>query len=246
MIYAVGSYKSKIVISGPIVEIYKYELPVINGFKIDSRDKIGRSGEASEEQRIVNREKVLNRARRDLRRLVNTNIKDISKFVTLTFSENIQDFEVANYEFKKFRQRLQRYLKQKVEYVCVPEFQKRGAIHFHVVFFNVPYIKNTKLSELWGQGFVKINRIDNVDNVGAYICKYMSKDFDVDERLRGYKCYFSSRGLDKPIEIKENDLVESVEDSLKGQLPVYENQFSNEHNTVSYCQYNMNKAKLER
>ena len=178
--------------------------------------------------------------------MINTNIQQNSKFVTLTFSDNVQDFETANYEFKKFRQRLERYLKHKVSYVCVPEFQKRGAIHYHLLMFNVPYIANLKLSEIWGQGFIKINSIKNVDNVGAYVCKYMSKDMNTDERLRGYKCYFSSRGLDKPIEVKEKDLVKSIADSVQGQSPVYINKFTNDYNTVSYTQYNMNNNVTQK
>lgn len=236
----VKSYKSKVIISGNIIEVYDYEKEVLEGFDNKSKGK-GRRCYANDEEKIKNRELVLARARRDLRRLINTNIKDISKFVTLTFADNVQDFDVANYEFKKFRQRLERYLKHKVEYVCVPEFQKRGAIHFHVVMFNVPYIKNLDLQKIWGQGYVRINKIDNVDNMGAYVCKYMSKDFIDDERMRGKKCYFSSRKLDKPIEIKEKELIESVRDSLQADSLVYENTFKNDYNTTNYKQYNMKR-----
>lgn len=235
------------VISGPIVEVYEYEREILEGFSLGKESKsLGRSSEASPEDKEINREKVYNRAKRDLRRLINTNIQQESKFVTLTFADNVQDFETANHEFTLFIKRLSYYLGHKVSYVCVPEFQKRGAIHYHLLMFNVPYIENSKLRDIWGQGFVRINGIKEVDNVGAYVCKYMSKDMNTDERLRGYKCYFSSRGLDKPIEIKEKDLVKSVEDSIEGQSPVYVNKFTNEHNTVSYSQYNMNKVKIER
>lgn len=239
------SYNSKVVISGSIIEFYDYEENILEGFDIKEHHDCGRNHEAKEEDKKTNREKVLNRARRDLRRLVNTNIKDYSKFITLTFADNIQDFEVANYEFKKFRQRLERYLKRKIEYVCVPEFQKRGAIHFHVVMFNVPYIKHKDLSDLWSNGFVRINRIDSVDNVGAYICKYMSKDFDTDERLKGKKCYFTSRKLDKPVEIKEKELIENLANSLPADSLVYENTFDNDFNKTRYKQYNIKRSKIE-
>ena len=109
--------------------------------------------------------------------------------------------------------------------------------------FNVPYIKHSELSDIWGQGYIKINRIDSVDNVGAYICKYMSKDFDIDDRLKGHKCYFTSRKLDKPIELKEENLVESVRNSLQADELVYENEFKNEYNSTHYLQFNMKKSK---
>lgn len=240
-----NSYRSKAIVSGNIIEFYYYEQSVLEGFTVKNECNCGRNSEANEAEKLKNREKVLNRARRDLRRLVNTNIKDFSKFVTLTFAENVQDFETANYEFKKFRQRLERFLKLKIQYVCVPEFQKRGAIHFHVVMFNVPYIKHSDLSELWNNGFVKINRIDNVTNVGAYICKYMSKDFDSEDRLKGKKCYFASRRLDKPTVLKDKGLIENLANSLPAYSCVYEQIFENDFNKTHYRQYNLKSLKIE-
>ena len=237
------SYISKVVISGDILEFYNYSVPILEGYIEKKKGSSGRQAIADEKDKKINREKVLSRARRDLRRLINTNIRDISKFMTLTFADNIQDFDVANYEFKKFIQRLSYELHTKVEYVCVPEFQKRGAIHYHVLMFNVPYIASKRLRELWGQGFIRINKIDSVTNVGAYICKYMQKDFDTDDRLMGKKCYFSSRKLEKPVVIKDKDLVKSVEDSMQSQLPTYENTFKNDYNTTQYRQYNMKNTK---
>ena len=238
----VRSYKSRVVVSGDIVEVYDYSVPILEGYTVKT-PSCGRGSSADDGDKLINRDKVLNRARRDLRRLVNTNICDNSKFVTLTFADNVQDFKVANKEYMLFVKRLNYFLKSKVEYICVPEFQKRGAIHFHVVLFNVPYIDSNKLRELWGQGYVKINRIDNVDNVGAYICKYMSKDFDSDDRLKGKKCYFSSRKLNKPVEIKDENLVESVRNSLQADKLVYENEFKNDYNSTHYLQFNMKKTK---
>lgn len=51
-----------------------------------------------------------------------------------------------------------------------------------------------EIAEVWRHGFVDLFSISHVDNVGAYICKYMSKDFQ-DKRLVGRKCYLCSRGL---------------------------------------------------
>ena len=80
--------------------------------------------------------------------------------------------------------------------------------------FNAPYIKNNKLQEIWGNGFVKINNIDNVDNVGAYVSEYLRQAEKgqghnlEDDRLQGRKSYFSSKGLFKPIEITDKKIVE--------------------------------------
>lgn len=237
-----STYEKKIIISGDIIEVYSYSLPVLEGY-IDVKKKTkGRQKKASESDKEINREKVLNRAARDLRRIINTNINDKSKFVTLTFADNVCDLKTANYEFKKFRQRLEYFLDKRIKYSVVVEFQKRGAVHFHTIFFNIPYIKNSDLENLWGNGFVKINKIDNVDNVGAYVCKYMTKDL-ADKRLEGNKCYFTSRNLNKPIILKEKDLVDSTVNALQGNNLVYENVFKNDFNTTHYLQYNIKRTK---
>lgn len=244
-ISSVKSYKTKVVMSGNIVEVYEYEKEVIYGFE---DKKTGRSSVADYEDKVNNRGRVLSRAKRDLRRLINVNfIKDKTKFITLTFAYNLTDIEKANYLFKQFMRRLKRHVKSNVQYVVVPEFQKRGAVHYHIVAFNMPYIKNSKLREIWGHGYVKINRIDHVDNLGAYVCKYMSKSLEdeKEDRLLGKKCYYSSRGLKKPIEVKEKDLVKNLTDSLQGHTPNYENTFVNDYNSIDYKQYNLSSLKKE-
>lgn len=66
------------------------------------------------------------------------------------------------------------------------------------------YTESSILQEVWGNGFIKINKIDDIDNVGAYICKYLTK-INSDSRLKGRKCYFNSRGLKKPVQVYLDD-----------------------------------------
>ena len=159
----------------------------------------------------------------DIKRIIDCNFDDRSTFLTLTFKENIQDIERANREFTLFIKRLKRYLKnQELKYIATWELQQRGAIHYHLVLFSVPYIKNDKLSELWGNGFIKINKIkETVKNeaVGVYITKYFVKDLD--KKANQKKAYFSSRNLIKPKETKKkldfdemNDILTDEEDLL--------------------------------
>lgn len=231
-----SSYNKRVVISGNIIEVYGYENSVLYGYKDTKKRVPGRSSVANDEDKDINREKVLSRARKDLRRLINANIQKHSKFLTLTFRDNVQDLDYANNEFKKFIKRLNYHYKIKVKYSTVIEFQKRGAIHYHCVLYNLTQkVDVGVLQDIWGQGFIKINSIDNVDNVGAYVCKYMTKTDD--KRLVGRKMYFNSRGLNKPQEIKESALVEAVVSSLQESTPKYENTFSNEFNNINYKQY---------
>ena len=227
------------IISGDIIEVYEYEKPILEGYKDVKKNSKGRQSVASDEDKALNRAKTLHRASNRVRRLINANIGEHSKFITLTFAENVTNLKKANYEWKKFKQRVEYELGYKLQYVAVVEFQKRGAIHYHVVMFNAPYIKNKRLNELWGHGFVKINRIKHVDNVGAYVTKYMTKDCN-DPRLIGEKMWFSSKGLEEPKEIKDKKSIENVEKSLYW-FQTYANTFSNDYNSIKYTQYNINR-----
>jgi hypothetical protein len=93
---------------------------------------------------------------------------------------------------------------------------------------------------------VKINRIDKVDNVGAYVIKYMTADMD-DKRLQGLKAYNCSKGLDKPVELKswasaDVDALYGVKDSLDGKSPSYASTYESENaGKIVYRQYNFNR-----
>lgn len=247
----VEEYTKKAVISGDIVEIYEYEKPIFVGYEKLEKEKIqGRSSTASMEEKVLNRQRVQNRARRDLKRLINSNAgrhydKETGelyspKFLTFTFADNVTDLDQANREWKKFRLRLEYRLKKKIEYVVVVEFQKRGAVHYHAVFFNLPWTPAKLISQVWGQGFIKINRIEEVDNIGAYVSKYMGKNVE-DDKLIGEKSYFSSRGLFKPVELTDKESVENTASELK-EYQVYETTFQNDYvGLVRYRQFNIRR-----
>lgn len=204
------SYSQKLIISGNVVELYDYDLPVVRS----DRKRIGRAGQngTTEQQKLLNRQKVAARARQTIRRLANANFDKNSKFITLTFKDNVTDLKEANNEFVKFRKRLSRWLGIPLQYIAVLQFQYRGAVHYHLLM-NCPYIDNAVLARLWRHGFVRINRIDNVDNIGAYITRYMTKD-TLDERLAGVKCYFTSHNLKKPEETTDEETISAVLETL--------------------------------
>jgi len=247
---------AKIIQSGDIIEIYDYSQGYIKGFT-DKTEKTGRKSDYKSENYEEHRKQVLQRAKRDLRRLINANHGQYgdqftSKFLTLTFGDLITDVKEANYEFQKFIKRLN-YLvfntkKANLKYNTVIEFQKRGAIHYHVIIYNMPFTKQKIIEETWGNGFIKINKIDDVDNVGAYVAEYLGnaekgQGKDVfDDRLQGKKSYFSSRGLYKPIEITDKKIVEQVATALPSENLTYSATFENEHlGNIIYKQYNLKK-----
>jgi hypothetical protein len=182
------------------------------------------------------------------------------QFLTYTFQENVIDVAVANPIFTNYIKRLNYHTYDSglssLKYVVVPEFQKRGAVHYHAVFFNLPMINSKREFEtgeaasLWGQGFIKKKNITEIPNVGLYMTKYMTKDA-ADRRLVGKKKYFSSRGLIKPVVVTHEYLIEGIMDYLSefkaihGYItkPNEENHYYPENPT--FCAtYNLNPDQL--
>ena len=262
-----STYDIRLIQAGNIIEIIEYEKMILmseneNKNENKLRLKIDESKlEIDDVKQKKNREYVKYKARNDVRRLINANVyqwKDekgdvfLPVFLTLTFAQNIKDLLLANKEFRKFIKRLGNQLAHDqayVKYVAVPEFQKRGAVHYHLVMFNLPYIKARVIEKIWTHGFIKINAIDEVDNVGAYVCKYMTKEDDQD-KLKGQKCYFTSRSINKPEEIKTlsdsktgRKIKEMLNDLSEYKKYVTE-QDSEYYGLIRYTQYNTLKKLI--
>lgn len=187
----------RVIKSGHIVEIYKYQCGIARKhddefFKSNGggRDKEGKEERKEEYSATVNQ-----RARNKIRRLINANFTEDSLFITLTYAENMKDVDQGSYDLKKFLQKMKRKQKD-FQYVAVVEFQKRGAVHYHMLCnYRIEYSTHAELQaheralgKAWGHGFVDIGYKKN-DNAGAYLIKYMTKENN-DDRLRGKKRYF--------------------------------------------------------
>lgn len=143
------------------------------------------------------REDSIARARENLYDLIQANINtnpEITTFITLTFAENVTTLEEANPLFRAFIRRLNKSFALKVKYISVVEFQKRGAVHYHVLFFNLPFFNIHVFEQIWGHGYTNVQSLHDIKNVAAYVAKYLSKE-TLDSRLVGQKVYFSSRNL---------------------------------------------------
>ena len=231
--------KNRIIVTGNIVEFYSYSKGYLSEcqYKPKGREFGSISSDDSKPDGF-DRLRALNRAKRNLRRLINANHQQYgssftSKFLTLTFKENITCLDFASYELEKFIKRLNYRIyqtnKANLRYVCVPEFQERGAVHYHLVIFNMPYFRSDILSDLWGNGFIKINQIEDVDNVGVYISAYLGGEDEFDTRLQGRKSYHCSRGLLKPVEIIDKKKVEQIAAALLEKKPIYSTEFESDY-----------------
>lgn len=237
------NYYEKIVVTGTITEVWRYEKLNVKGGGV--RDGDGRDTEHNYKQHQ-------RRRRNSIRQLICSNFDSGSKFVTLTFDNDrehdIRDVQACNQYFKKFVQRI-KYRYPEFKYVAVIEFQDkngRGAVHYHMIC-NLPFMKKSELAEIWAAGFVKINRIDKVDNVGAYVIKYMTSDVD-DKRLCGENAYLRSKGLEKPLELttwREEDKIKwrEMHTALEMKMPSYSAKYESEAaGHIEYYQYNANRV----
>lgn len=266
-------YNVKVLFSGNVIEVYRYEETRSVGYSIKERglsnsdDEINyETGEiiTKEDRRLQSRKASNIRARNNLRRLITTNFNKNSKFLTLTFKENVQDVELANEIFKRFIFNLNRYLnkvnKPSLSYVAVIEFQDgerrgdkigRGAIHYHLVC-DLKGVGANTIRKYWLnatkelKGNIDIKNIRHVDNVGAYLVKYMTKG-NADKRLIGKKLYQTSRGLEKPKELglamwKPKDRL-ILEDLLKGKKITYSSDYEDKHTggTVNFQEINLSR-----
>lgn len=202
----------KMVVSGKCLEIYEYEnsiwvnkakcmrepLPLTDSQIYDilvNPEKY----EISEARKKDNEKRRVSRAKTNIRRLCQNNFDKAGKLLTLTFA-NTDKFDITS--LSECHSRLTYFYEQlrakypDIKYLTVPEFQKRGAVHYHLVL-NLPFVPVEELRALWPYGFIKINKINNPSRVGGYIAKYLAKNV-LDERFAHHRCYSTSLNLDKP------------------------------------------------
>ena len=243
----IEKYLQKLVITGKIVTYYKYKKWQFYNFtrKKDRQISINERNFRSKYSNV--------RASRMIRGLVNSN-PQLNKFLTLTFADNVKDLSVANYEFKKGCQRIRDKF-GKWSYVAIVEFQERGAVHYHLVC-DLDYIPKKFLEKVWNNGFIQINRIRvqkevggyfvknlcnyNVHNLGAVSSSHGTKDnYQVEsERLAGRKKFFSSRGLNRPIELrKKSEVKDFVDKFLFKKQPFFEKIFVSDFDEVEYKEF---------
>lgn len=239
----------KVVVTKGIIEVTQYQYLNVRG-NGGEHDGDGENSEHNYKQRMQKR-------RDAIRHLICCNFDSGDKFFTLTYSDSkvngqfdIRDVKACNKKFKDFVLRIKRRYPG-FKYVAVIEFQDtngRGAVHYHVVC-NLPYVLKSELSELWGWGFVYINRIDHCDNIGAYVIKYMVADMD-DRRLQGLHAYLRSRGLETPLELKswhteDCDDLNKIMRQIERKSPTYggEPYMSEYCGYVLYSQYNLNRGQ---
>lgn len=217
---------SKVVVFNDFVELYEYSKAIMYGVSCPKP--------------VVSRPRLVTRqfradsiygTRKRLRRLLLSNLGSwvdssgrpyLPIFITFTFRDNVTDLDYANVLFKAFIRRFTAFLGFKVLYCAVPEFQQRGAVHYHVVFFNLPFIPRVYdvVSSVWGLGYTLVESVHDTLGVVGYMSKYLTKQV-ADMRFFGRKKYFASRGLKKPIVYRDEGVCAVIKGMTDSLTPVY-------------------------
>lgn len=231
----------KITIAGNHISVLETELNIMYGYQ--NKQTSSRKKQVDPEKAKEIRFATLKKTRSYVKQLINTNNffwqKELGTqynpaFITITYRKQEEDLEYSNREFSKFMQRFNYFLQNKIErkisYIAVIEFQKRGAIHYHFLVYDLPYIPKIydQLRPLWKHGSLNHKSVQNIKHIGNYVCKYMIKDVE-DDRLTGRKCYFTSRSIIKPIRLRNSEATKELKEMLPTEFIQFENQFEHEY-----------------
>jgi len=169
-----------------------------------SNYKRGRKGNKADVVEYKYKQARIYRVKKELRQLALLN--GLNRMLTLTFKDNIQDVEEADYYFKRFIENARRSIKafKRLRYIAVREEQERGAIHYHVLINK--YIPQKDLLNIWtsliGGGSVNIKRYGL--KAINYVLKYIEKNLnDLNfTTAKGFssKAYLCSKNLNRNIE----------------------------------------------
>lgn len=166
--------------------------------------------------KLENAVRSMNRSKNNLMDILKSN--DFNFFVTLTFDKNKIDRLDDNKTRKSFTQwvaNIQRYLPN-LYYVAVPEYHKKGGLHFHLLMGGViaedlglkdsgKIVKSGRckgqtifnVSKWNNKGFSTATKILDTNAVKYYLSKYLTKG-KVDPRFYGKKRFYVSRNINRP------------------------------------------------
>lgn len=253
-------YNIKLVDCGDYVQVYCYEkkkkkkkndnddLNLVNPSLLDEEKQ---TNEVKKENTNVIETRNIIRSKLQCQRLAKANAEEWETFITLTFAENEQNVESANRKFRYFIDKIRR-VKKNFKYLCIPEFQKRGAIHYHLLtnistnddklIYSQSDNPKYKHIKYWNLGFDSIEVIKgDIKKIVGYISKYMTKE--IDNRLFGHRRYFYSNNLDKPLEnYIDTDIVRDFnfyQKKIQELQPIYQKDYINpyDNSKVTFLEY---------
>lgn len=247
-------YNAKIVQCGNYIQVYYFEnrkkKPIVDD---ESELKLVKpnNGIKNIENKSVIRKDNITRSKLKCQRLAKCNNDLWKTFITLTIAENITDINIANKYYKCFQEQVRR-IYPNFRCIGVPEFQKRGAIHYHLltnidIDSELIYIQeknNRKYYHVkyWNKGFTKVDIVKgDIKKIIGYISKYMTKD--VDNRLFSHHRYFYTRNLITPsisyIDTQNLQHISILNKVFKDVELIYKSDYVNSYNNekILFCEY---------
>jgi len=203
-----SKHSFKVIKCGDYIQLYSYTSSKLKQDveKLDVDNLSKKSRVVNKDKKKIEERSII-RTKLSCQRLAKANAKDWKTFITLTYAENMQDVAKSKKDLTNFIHNIKK-VKRDFKYIAIPEFQKRGAIHFHLLtnlsLQDNNIIKKQKDNDkyydvkYWAKGFTSVEVMTNdVKKIVGYISKYMTKD-NCDERLFNFKRYTSSQNLIKP------------------------------------------------
>lgn len=204
---------TKIIEYGDIIETYEYSKRLTKKER-KPLSKLQKKRASERRRKAIRRAYSIRRSVQSFFRLVHHNnlqAKSIS-FVTLTFANDI-DFKTSSRYVSHFFQRIKKtQIELPISYISVPEFTKKGRIHYHLLVYNLPteMVKNERnsryLQRQFSRGYLDLLLATNVTTgIAGYMAKYMRKTFEFNKSpsWRGYNC---SRNIKKIYSAGSNSL----------------------------------------
>jgi hypothetical protein len=248
----------KVVISGRILEHYNYakSLPKQPQFrKKCTKREISAVVCVSRSDNLVRRKK-------SFERLVYANLvgKEMPVLLSLTMFE-VTGLAFAYQSLKSFMRRVRSLTPSVLRYIAVPEYQQRGAIHFHVILWGLPehiIINETPhwdreedigsmdkiqrgsrlLQHLWQFGFLDCTSTDGSPRLARYLSKYLSKSMS-DIRVGHARAYTSSHNVLRSVSLSSSSSVGYALDAMRIKLsttpPLLEHHFDTQW--LGECRY---------
>lgn len=218
MIYEYG----KTIVAGQTVEVYRYErAPQV---ALGTKRKRTQTDSGGPRTPVPRRYDSIRRLKRGFTRHVQANLsgKGAPSFLTLTFATNA-DLNTGLQCFREFIALAKKEFGDGFSHITVPEFQKRGAVHFHCLCWGIAdkYVENERytryIQSIWARGYVDIIPTDGSPKLASYLSKYMQKALQ-DERLYGRRAYYYSRNTLRPMLYKTTAVVHHAKEILGGEL----------------------------
>jgi len=250
-------YNLKVIDCGDYIQIYsfensklirdrEYEKEIPELTKIDTDNLYKKERVSKNELRSISLTNAI-RSKLACQRLAKSNMDKWETFITLTFEDNITNISEANKIFHTWVCNV-RKLKKDMMYVAVPEFQKRGAVHYHILSNLGIKDTNIILPQKEKKGNAKAcNQLFDVKywNKGFARVDFIKGDEDIDNRLFGKHRYMYSQNLNKPKTSYINMANERDRDFMATLLNNYEIDFEQQYEDI-YTKTNITYYELKK